>query len=443
MLWIACVMASAPGFGQAADTARRVTLKECLAITLQQHPNSTIYQNQVSIAQQKVKENRAAFLPAVTANANTDYNLKLQTSVIPAGTFGPEETRLQMGNKFSSGASVQADLTLIDQSSRYSIKSAKVDQEVASLNALKENENLLYNTASAYYQVLTYQEKGRLLRDNEKQYVQLLDILRLQYSQGVAKKTAYNQARVNLSNIQAELALNQSNLQLAMNKLKNAMGVNLDLALSIADTISYNAPTQRPVWGELNTQSLLAYQIDQRNTLLKEIDVRKKQAAFLPTLSIYGKYGATAFGKEFSTAYQKWFDYSAVGVKVSIPLFSGFKKSSQLTQSRLTLDNQRLTAKLNHNTYQLDYQNSGTQLLSSYTSLEKNKENLGLAREVLSATAVEYQQGTADLSAFLDADKSYKEAQSNYTTSLLDFLTSQLAYEKAKGTLTDYIQKLQ
>lgn len=423
--------------------AQVMTLKECIHVTLQEHPNSTINRNNQRLSEEKIREARSALLPTVSVSANTDYNLKLQTSVIPAGTFGTEETRLQMGNKFSSAASVQADLDVFDQYDRIGLKASKIDKEVADLTALKENETLIYDAASAYYQVLIYREKGKLLQENKKQYQQLLDIVALRYQQGVAKKTEYDRARVNLNNILAEITLNDNNDLLALNKLKNAMGWDLQKDLLIADSVeNFSAPTALDLPSQFDTQNLLSYQIDQKNILLKELDVRQKTAAFLPTVSITAKYGATAYGGDLSSAYKQWFDYSLIGLKLSVPLYSGFKKSSQLNQSRINLENQRLTLKLNYNDYQLEHQNSGSQLLSSYNSLTSNKENLDLAKSVLEATTLEYREGTADLSTFMDAGASFKEAQTNYTTALLDFLTSQLAYERAKGTLTNYITNL-
>ena len=43
-------------------------------------------------------QSKSAFLPSISANTNLDYNIKLQTSVIPAGTFGATETNPLIAN---------------------------------------------------------------------------------------------------------------------------------------------------------------------------------------------------------------------------------------------------------------------------------------------------------------------------------------------------------
>ena len=60
----------------------------------------------------------------------------------------------------------------------------------------------------------------------------------------------------------------------------------------------------------------------------------------------------------------------------------------------------------------------------------------------MDASTVEYREGTATLSSLLDTDYSYKEARTNYTTSLLDYLTAQLSYHKNKGTITEFVNEI-
>jgi outer membrane protein TolC len=288
--------------------------------------------------------------------------------------------------------------------------------------------------------VLTYSEQQKLLLENERQDRQLQDILQLRYDQGVIKKSEYDRGRVNLRNVQSDLALNRTHYEQALNKLKNEMGMDLQAQITIADTVNYSQPVAMPYFtGTLDGRDLIDYQIDEQNVLMKDLDVQKKKAAYWPTLSAYAKYGANAYGTKLSNAFGSWFDYSAVGLKLSVPIFSGFRKNSQVAQSKLTAANQRLTRQLNLEGYKLEYKNSGARLFSSYTSLIKNKETLELARDVLSSSTVEYKEGTSTYSALLDDDYSYKQAQSNYITSLIDFFNSRLSFEKAKGSLISYL----
>ena len=421
------------------------SLKECINYTLQHHPNSTIYKNSAKSAEEKIRESRSALLPSVSGNVGLDYNLKLATSVIPAGALSEKETKLQMGSKYSNSAYVQLDQKLFDRSASLDIKTSKVNKEIADLNLLKENETLIYNTASVYYEVLTYAEKGKLLRESEKQYETTVSILKLRYAQGEEKKSEYDRARVNYNNVQFEIESNNSSYKLALNKLKNSIGMDIEVAIGIEDSVTDMDVKEGSLTIGLNkfdVNRLLDFQIDQKNLDLKKLDLKQKKGAYLPTFSLYGKYGGNAYGSDFFPTLGNWYDYSVIGLKATIPIFSGFKKQSQFAQSKLSHESMELTNKLNIQEYKLNMENASTNVVSSFTNLKKAKENLQLAKEMMDASTVEYREGTATLSSLLDADYSYKEARTNYTTSLLDYLTAQLSHHKNTGTITQFVNEL-
>ncbi len=301
---------------------------------------------------------------------------------------------------------------------------------------------MIYTTSLAYYQVLIYNEQEKLLRENEKQYKELLSILKLQYERGVVRKIDYDRTRVSSNNITSQIILVQTNKKLSLNKLKYAMGMPLENQIRNEDSTYTASKAELPQNVQINVENRLDYRIMNQNILAQEIDVRIKRAAFAPVLSAYARYGSNAYGVEFSNSFNKWYDYAAIGVKLNVPIFSGFNKSSQLRQSKLLLINARENAKLSIQNYKVDYENANTKLVSSYTSLGKDKENLDLAKEVFETTNLQYRQGTASLTDFLNADYSLKESQGNYINSLLNFMSARVDYEKAQGTLSAYINQL-
>lgn len=417
-------------------------LKTSIEYSLKNNPSSTIFNNEVEIARFKNKEGLSGYLPQVNASGTIDYNAKLQTSIIPAGIFGPEETRIQMGQKHVNGVNVQLDQKIYDQSALIALKGMGANSELARIKVLKNNEDLIYQTATAYYQVLILNEQEKLLKENEKQYTDLLKILKLQFEKGVIKKIDYDRTRVGLNNITSQITLVQTNRKLALNKLKIAIGMPIENSLEIEHNLNYEAEVTMPVEATYDVTKRLDYMIQDQNILLQEIQMKSMKTAFLPTVSAYARYGANSFGTEFGPSFNNWFDYSAIGLKINVPLFNGLRTHSQYKMSELNLANLKETSKQNIQNYKLENENANTQLFSSYTSLSTNKDNMQLAKEVYDASNLEYREGQASLTDFLNSDYSYKEAQSNYINSLLNYLSSRLDYEKSKGTLTNYINQL-
>ncbi|WP_460471018.1 TolC family protein [Emticicia fontis] len=418
------------------------SLKESIAYSLKNNPTSTIYKNEVLIAKEKKTEALAGYLPQVNGTATFDDNLKRQVSVIPAGAFSPEEIRVQFGNQYNTNLVAQVDQVLFDRTVSVAKEANKVNTLIADLKLLQNNETIVYNTIMAYYQILTYNEQEKLLVENEKKYDELLRILQLQYEKGVAKKIDYDRMKVSQNNIKSQLSLLKTNRELALNKLKFAMGMELSQNIAINDSLDYSMQVSMPVGNQLDTKNLLDFKIQSNNIALQQLDVERKKFAFYPTLGAYARYGGQSFGNEFAKSFGNWFDYSSIGLKLNIPIFDGNKKKSQLSQSKLSLLNAQENLKISERNYQLQFQNANTALFRSFTSMNDNKQNLDLAADILKNTGLQYQKGTASLTDFLNSDYSYKEAQSNYISSLLNFLTARVDLEKSQGNLSTYVNQL-
>lgn len=418
-------------------------LKACVQYTLLHHPSRVIYQNEVKISRQKTLEFISPYLPQVNGSLTFDDNLKRQTSIIPAGTIGnPQDVKVQFGTQYNTNGMLQLDQALFDPTMMYADAGIKATNKVADLKVMKNDEDIVYSTAIAYYNVLTLGEQKKLLEQNRDKYSELLKMLQLQYDKGVIKKVDYDRVKVGYNNITSQLDVIGTNYQVALNSLKNAMGMEMTDALGLVDSVNYRTDVKMPESNGLDVSRRFDYQLMSANIELQRIDMSRKKTAFIPTLSAYARYGGQALGNDFSTSFNNWFDYGTVGLKLNVPVFSGLRRHSQYMQSRFAWMNAKINLEMSEDNMQLQKQNAYTRLYSSYTNLGVNRENLALAREVFDVTSLQYQQGAATLSDFLNADYSYKEAQSNYIASLLSFLSARLDFEKAQGTLADYMNAL-
>lgn len=428
-------------WGYDALGQKSISLKECVDFALKNHLSNTVYENEISLAKQKSTEALAGYLPQVSTNITFDDNLKRQVSIIPAGAFSPTEIRLQFGTQYNTSATAQLDQVIYDKSMLVGIKAVEPNNQVAILKKEQNQDNIIYNTVSAYFQVLVYLEQEKITLENEKKYRELLDILKLRLEKGVIKKTEYDRTKASLNNIVSQKSILQMNKQTALNKLKYAMGMSLNEEISVSEMSNYEALALVDNDNSFQIGNLLDYKIQTNNMYLQEFDVRRKQAAFMPTVSMYARYGASSFGNDFGKSFSNWFDFSSIGLKVNVPIFSGYRKTSQLKQSEISLLNAKANLKLSSDNLNLAFKNSNAQLLKSQSDLGINRVNLNFAKEVFESSNLEYQKGVSTLSDLLNADYSYKEAQSNYITSLINVLSSKLEYEKSKGNLKGYINQ--
>lgn len=431
---------------QAQSTEQRLTLKECIDYGLKNHRSVTISRNKYLASEQKAREALAGYLPQVSVNASLDYNLKLQQNVIPAGSFPgqTEEQRITFGTKYNSTQMVQLDQKIYDQSLLTGLKANKPNTDLAALGEEQNNQDLIYKISSAYYQIIVSQKQLDLLYNNKERFEKTLRVTQLQAEQGVAKKVDVKQVQVNLNNVLAQISVTENNLKLAENTLKNNMGLPQEQDITITDTARWlNTNPQMKLIGTFDYKQTLGYQQQKIEMSLYDINRKMIRDQAYPVLSLYGRYGANGFGSEnLGQAYSPLLDYSAIGVKLSWNLFTGFRRDAQYKQATIDWQNAKENLKLNEDLQNLQFQNAGAAVTRAQSTINTNRSNMELASEVYENATLQYKQGVATISELLNAELSYREAQNNYITSLLDFYLADLDVQKANGTLRDYYQKL-
>ena len=418
------------------------SLKQCLAYAKAHHLNVKLAENEIVKSREQVAEGIASYLPQVNGSVGFDDNLKRPTTIIPAGTFGPNETRIQFGNQYSTNAVVQLDQIVYDQTILTGLKANKPYIEMAELRKAKTEEDIAYNTAVSYYQVLVLQEQRRLLELNLEKFARIEKIVRLQTEKGVARKVDFERVQVGLSNLQAQIDMLKNNEALVLNRLKLNMGMQMEQEIQLSDKLDAAEIKEMPSLADFDGSGLLDVQIMDKNLSLQEIELRRKQHSRLPTVSAYGRYGAQAFGNEFGQSFDTWFAYSTIGLKLNVPIFAGLRRERVINQAEISVQNTRYQMELNAQSLQLRNENAKISLLNAFTSMGNTTANLDLAESVMQTTELEYNKGVGTLSDFLNAEYALKEAQSNYVRALLNFMSARLDYELSKGTLETYLQSL-
>lgn len=424
-------------------TAQQVfSLDDCIKYTLENHDLVKVYDNNTAIAKAQSAQAVGAYLPTINGSGTMVNNLQLQTTVLPAGIFGPTPVEVQFGTKYTTNCSVDVNQSIYDRSKIVAIQANKPHQELTELQKQQNKETLMYNTSRAYFQVLIYKEQLHLLEANKYKYDEMLKVLEYQHSKGTVLEKDVDRVRVNLNttNYQIEDAHNKE--ALAINTLKNAMGLAAAAPFAIANGFNYENLATVPVPQQPDLNTLVETKINALSVTMQEFNVKVQKAAFMPSLSAVGKWGSQSLNNDFSQVFSNWNGYSYVGLSLNVPVFSGFRRKNAVTEEKLKLKNEELNFNLNKQSLQLVYDNAQSTVTASFNSYKTNIDNLALAKKVLEVTDYQYQRGVASLTDYLNDDTAYKAAQTNYISSLYNLMISQLAYQKSKGTLPDFLSTI-
>jgi outer membrane protein len=418
------------------------SLKESIAFSLEHHPSLGIYQNQVEIANQKAKQSLSGYLPQVTSSATIIDNLNLQKTIIPAGVFGPEATVVQFGTQFNTQAVVDINQTIFDMSKMQGIKASKPYAELNELQKEQNKEAIIYNTSVAYFQVLIMREQLKNLEINKAKSVELLEILKNQLKNGLILEKDLDRIKVSLNSTNYQIEDAKVKEKMALNNLKNSMGISIENIIDINVDIDFSKYILKSLNDNLSVHQLVENKISETNYMLQKISLKSIQSSFLPTVSAVAKIGTQALNNSFSTAFSNWNNFSYVGVSINLPLSTGFKRYSQMKEQQLVLNNAKRNDEINKENLKLKFENAKTSISTAYSNYLSSKENMDLARKIGEVSEFQYGKGTANLSDYLNDDTAYKNAQSNYLSSIYNLMISNLNYQKSQGTITSYISEL-
>jgi outer membrane protein len=427
------------GWAQSTNSFR---LKDCIDYGLQHYGTARIAQYQVETAKEQARQALGQYLPQVSATGTTTDNLKLQQSVIPAGVFGPEPRVFIIGQKYQTNLTAQATQTIYDRSLLLGIKANKPNQQLAELNTRQTREDIIYNVASNYYQVFIAQQQIALLRDNLQRTQQVLAILKLQRDNGVIQPVDYTRTEVSYNSTQSQLTLAENDLNLAYNRLKYQMGLPADQNLVLSDSTLL---TPFPVLEQASFEdrNLVSFQQASTNLDLQRLQLKRIQAGYIPTISLTANYGTVNLGAQtIDKLFSNFVGFGSVGLRVNIPLFDGLQRDAQVKQQRLTVLTQEEQQRLNAASYRLQFNNAQSQIQRSQVTVQSNERNVKLAQEVYNITTLQYKQGVKSLTDLVNADTSYRQAQSDYINSLINLYQARLDLEQSKGTLLTFYNQL-
>lgn len=420
------------------------TLKSCIEYGLKNNHSSAMYANDKEVADAKAKEALAAYLPTITLTGSLDDNIKVQETVIPAGVFSPTDLRVAFTKRYQVNPVAQLDQTIFDKSILTGLQANRYNKLQAELNVTKNEETIIYNISTAYFQIAVYREQLAQQQATSETYRGQMQIAEHQVNKGITLPKDLEKIKVNYNNARIQIRVAETNLTLSENKLKYEMGFPMHDQLQVKS--SGNEATEfitpaADIPHETSVVNLTDYKLLQATAKLNEIDERRLKNLIYPKLTAYARYGSIGFGDQLNQAWSSMASYSAIGLKLTIPIVD-FKRHAQIRQARYKWQSANENLLLQESKYQMELENAKVKFMQEQQNLALNKENIALAKASFEAINLQYQKGTTDLTEWLTAQNTLKESQSNYLNSLYTFFQTKVDLEKARGTLKTFYQAL-
>ena len=427
------------------NSSYNFTIKQCIEYANQNQADVKNAGLDEEIAQAKVREIIGIGLPQINAGVDVKYFAKLPTSLIPAKFFGGRDGEflpISFGTKYNMTPSIDASQLVFDGSYLVGLQAAKVYTQMAQKATEKSKIDIAANISKAYYSVLINEEHAKLIDINIERTKKLLSDSKALYENGFIEKIDIDRISVLNNNLVSEKEKIQRLIALSYYLLKFQMGMDISSELSLTEKlteIDFKAIPMPSV--NFDYSKKIEYAQMQILKKLKELDLKRYQVAYLPSIVAYGSLSSQAQRDKFDffdtkqSLSNKWYPIGLLGAKLNIPIFDGLQKLRKINQASLEIEKTNNTMKLVSQSIDLQIESAKTNLLNSINSMETQKKNMELADEVFKVVKTKYEEGVGSNLEIINAEAAQKESRINYYSALYDAIIAKIDLEKATGTL--------
>lgn len=418
-----------------AQAQEQLTLKDAVNYALQNKAEAVKARLDVQNSEYQIDEVRANALPQISVNGGLTYNAILQQTALD---FGGQTQIISMGRPWQSTATIGLNQQIFNMAVFTGLKAAKTTREFYQVNAQLTEEQVIEKVASSYYEVYKTESQIKTIDKTLANTTRVRDVISSLFDNGLAKKIDLDRTNVALNNIKSSRQQLVNALELQENALKYLIGMDINTPIDLPDN-TFEVTKHALVDENTNIENRTEIKLLEKQSELLALNKKATEAQGYPTLSLTANYGYLGIGDKFpwfqSYPAAYWSDFSAIGLNLSIPIFNGGSVKAKAKQAQIDIE--RLEADKRDTRLALDMslKNAVTQLNNSLITLNVQKENVNLAKEVLTNVENNYKFGLATLTDLLDAETQYADAQNNHTNALLDYKVAEIALIKAKGEL--------
>ena len=415
------------------------TLQQSIEYAYKNSPNYLNAENDVLMAKYKRKEVLGMAMPQINASVDMKNFLEIPASVVPGQFFGGPEgsfAAVRFGTTFQTQAGLSASLLVFSADYLIALKATKEYISLMNINVTRNKTELVSQVSKAYYGVLVNKERIKLLDANLTKLGKLLSDTKAFNAQGFVEQIDVDRLEVAFNNLTTEKQKIERLITLSEYMLKFQMGYvgkdNLTLtdSLSVSENTEINAST-------IDISKRSEYQLLEGQQRVNTINVKRLKFGYMPTLVAYGSLGANGFGNDLKYVgyINKYFQTRLIGATLSLNVFDGFQRHYKIQQAKLdfkkgenNLKNLQLAIELEGASAVVNYNNA-------ISSLQVQKRNLDLAKNIYTVSQKKYEQGVGSNLEVINAQTSLKESETNYFNAVYDLMVYKVDYLKATGTL--------
>jgi len=371
----------------------------------------------------------------------------LPTQLLPGEIFGMAEGTVvsaQFGRPWQMMGGVTVTQRIYDESMFRGIPAISAGRSVSDLLVARTEEEILFNTATVFYQTFQTEQLLRALNANAEKLDALQRMAELQLANDYAIPTDVKRIRVARTNLEAQRQKLLTGISVLHQTLQYLCGVSFEEKLQLTEDLN-NPAADSSRWlsltfePETTTEHLLIL----RSLELNRIQTRSKWAERLPSLSAYanGLYQTWRDDGNIFNSNTVWYAAAAFGLKIDVPIFDGFSRNRKVNVLKLEAQKLEEDRRQLDGAKTLEFRQAREELQNALRVLQYQSDNVALAREITDKLLLQYKEGVVSLTDLLGAQTAMSEAETNYWQQVFGYKLAVLKLLKASGKLEELKRK--
>jgi len=436
--------------GVIAKNARKLTIDDCVQLTLQKNPQILSAIDSIRQASGNYITVRAGLLPQFGIQQGTyswiDPSIQ-QGQVPPKGTNSL--TASPFANSFIQNSSswninLQGNQLLFDGWKTPSLTAAaKMNEKIAYFQLRQTIDSNIATVVQQFYQVVL---DRALVIANEQQvalYQTQVTDQQSRYDAGTVPRFNVLQAQVQLANAEPPLIQAKNNLRIALFTLVTTIGLNypnmqnIEIPFDVVGNLDYH-PRKIDSNASIHTALVRNPQLkaQRMNILVAAKQITAAIAGWLPTLNANGGYKMESYNYDssLSTVVEGWF----FGVTGNWAIFDGLATYGNVKSAKATMMNYKVAYDNSVRQVILQVQQAISNIKQASETIDSQKATVEQAVEALRLSRERLDAGAGVQLDVINAQVQLLQAQTAVLNAYYSYIQGLAQYDQALSLNTQY-----
>lgn len=388
-----------------------LTVKEAIAIALENNYDIKLFQNNLKVAQENVTPGNAGMLPTVTGNFTQNNSVSNSNQTQATG----EVRSLDNAKNNSLNYGVSVGWTVFDGFGMFSrYETLKELQKQGEAELQRSVVTRISDVISTYYTIVEQQNLLIAIDSSIAISRERLRTAENRFSIGKASRLEVLNVQVNLNTDESNRIKQANTVQNLKIALNNLLARDLQAEFSVVEEVNIDETLKLGDMLELakaNNPDLILISINRRLAELEEKTIRANR---YPTIRLNGGYNFSESESSLGFVAESRSRGLTYGVTASVNIFDGFNQRRNERVAKLRIENADLQIAQTNLQIETEISQAYNVYRTNLALVDIEEKNEQIARQNLNITLDKYKIGTLSAVEFRDAQENFINAVSRF-----------------------------